>query len=81
MVEMVREPYGDNLLPAGTRGWVAVERTSGDVHVVPVSDGMYHLPDDCSCDPAIDLVTRVDDTLRIVYVHHSLDNREATEPQ
>lgn len=80
MVDLVQEPYGGNLIPAPGRGWVAVSLKTGVAHVVPVSDGMYHLPEDCSCRPRVDLVDQADDTFRIVYVHNSLDNREATEP-
>jgi hypothetical protein len=80
-MDLTREPYGDNVIPSTSRGWVAVRMRDGVAHVVPVNDGMYHLPEDCGCHPRVDLTTRADDTLGVVYVHHSLDNREATETQ
>lgn len=78
-MDLVQEPYGGNIIPAPARGWVAVRMQDGDVHVVPVADGMYHLPQQCPCYPFLDLVEQDGDTFRTIYVHNSLDNREATE--
>lgn len=51
-----------------------------DVHTVPVDDLIDHDPDpDCPCGPTCQPVPRPDGSFGWLYVHHSLDNREATE--
>lgn len=56
--------------------------SDGEQHVVPVGDLIEHpLTDDCLCGPRVEAVQREDGSTGWMYVHHSLDGRELTEPQ
>lgn len=50
------------------------------LHVVPVADLIEHdTTGDCPCGPADHPTPHQDGTIGWITVHHSLDNREATE--
>lgn len=52
------------------------------VHVVPLDDLIEHETPShsfCPCGPIDEPVRRADGSIGWVYVHHSLDNREAAE--
>lgn len=62
-------------------GWIVVEpEQSEDQHVVPVMDLIDHRPTDCACGPRTEAVPREDGSMGWLVVHHSLDGREADEP-
>jgi hypothetical protein len=49
-------------------------------HVIPVNDLIEHaMVDDCVCVPRVEPVPRDDGSMGWLYVHHSLDGREAFE--
>lgn len=50
-------------------------------HVVPINDLIEHEThhDTCACGPAVEPVTRDDGSVGWLYIHHSLDGREAKE--
>lgn len=49
------------------------------VHVLPINDLIDHPDDDCPCGPTTEAVPADDGSVGWVVIHHSLDNREATE--
>lgn len=52
------------------------------MHVYPIADLVEHeLTDDCVCGPTAEAVVRPDGTVGWLAIHHSLDNREAAEPE
>lgn len=54
------------------------------VHVEPIDDLIEHLNDeegDCICGPTIQPVKAEDGSMAWLYIHHSLDNREAHEQE
>lgn len=53
-----------------------------NVHVIPVGDLIAHdeVGDGCVCGPRVTPVQRADGGYGWLYVHHSLDGREHTEP-
>lgn len=53
---------------------------SNEAHVMPLADAVGHTPtDDCCCGPRCEPVERQSGTMGWLYVHHSLDGREAGE--
>ena len=54
---------------------------AGTVHVLPVGDLIAHeeTGDDCPCGPRIEPVPADDGSIGWLVLHHSLDNREASE--
>jgi hypothetical protein len=52
-------------------------------HVHPVNDLIEHdtVSDDCVCGPGMRPVRQNDGSITWVITHHSLDGREAKEPQ
>lgn len=49
-------------------------------HVYPLADIIEHeMTDDCPCGVRTEPVKRDDGSVGWLHVHHSLDNREATE--
>lgn len=53
------------------------------VHVTPSSDLIEHDTEHqeaCPCGPTVEPVARGDGSFGWLYVHHSLDGREFTEP-
>jgi hypothetical protein len=53
------------------------------VHVHPANDLVEHdtVSDDCVCGPSMRPVRQDDGSITWVITHHSLDGREAKEPQ
>lgn len=52
-------------------------------HVIPRKDLIEHLTDKdgaCVCGPPLEAVIRDDGSYGWLYVHHSLDGREKSEP-
>jgi hypothetical protein len=50
------------------------------VHVVPIGDLIEHdVTAECVCGPRVEPVKRPDGSCGWLVLHHSLDNREATE--
>lgn len=53
------------------------------VHTVPVDDLIEHLADrdgSCVCGPTVEPVKRDDGSIAWLWLHHSLDGREFSEP-
>lgn len=51
-----------------------------EAHVTPTDDLIAHTSDeDCICGPECQPIERPDGSVTYVYVHHSLDGREAAE--
>ena len=54
--------------------------SKGDQHVVPVGDHVEHdANQNCICGPTAQSQYRDDDTVYLLWVHHSLDGREFEE--
>lgn len=54
------------------------------IHVEPINDLIEHINDedgDCPCGPTIKPVQAEDGSIAWLYLHHSLDNREANEQE
>lgn len=51
-----------------------------EAHVTPDDDLIDHQIEDCPCDPTTEPVPRPDGTIGWLITHHSLDGREAHEP-
>lgn len=61
------------------RQWL-VFKTADGAHVVPDNDAVPHdLDEDCVCGPRVEMVQRDCGCTGWLYVHHSLDGREASE--
>jgi hypothetical protein len=54
-------------------------RSMSDVHVRPIGDLIEHDAEDCTCGPTVEPVQREDGSTGWLYIHHSLDGREAAE--
>lgn len=53
---------------------------AAEAHVIPRGDLIDHQPAEaCCCGPTCEPVERDDGSIGWLYVHHSLDAREATE--
>ena len=53
-------------------------KPTAEIHVVPFQDLVAHeIEIDCVCVPRIDFVERANGPIGWMYVHHSLDGREA----
>lgn len=52
-----------------------------NVHCYPIDDLIEHDTDtdECVCGPEVEVVKRADGSVGWLYVHHSLDGREAAE--
>lgn len=61
--------------------WETLEpaNTDGEYHVVPIDDGIVHLPEDCVCGVTTEAVQRDDGSYGWLVTHHSLDGREQHE--
>lgn len=63
-----------------TAGWKCIRKTWGLVHIVPRRDLIVHvLVEDCVCGPSSEYVPNTSGPDGWLYVHHSLDGREARE--
>jgi hypothetical protein len=60
------------------KGWVLGEN-GDEIHVLPVSDLIEHLADDCACGTTTEPCPRDDGSMRWLITHYSLDGRERTE--
>ena len=50
------------------------------VHTMPVNDLIEHITsEDCTCGPTTEPVKRDDGSIGWLFLHHSLDGREANE--
>ncbi len=52
-------------------------------HVFPINDLIVHDTDhgdDCVCGPTVEPIENAHGTISWLYIHHSLDGRELTEP-
>lgn len=60
--------------------WQVEQLETEEVHVSPLGDQIGHeLTEECACGPRVEPVERNDGSTGWGIVHHSLDNREATE--
>lgn len=60
--------------------WRNSSMDEGPLHVYPLNDLIEHEIDrDCICGPECVPMKHDDGGIEYVYVHHSLDNREAKE--
>lgn len=76
-------------LPLYRRVWCAsplrtplASTVTAELHVVPSGDLVGHdTADSCCCGPTCEPVQRDDGSIGWLYVHHSIDARENSEPK
>lgn len=65
--------------PLGARVW-RYDYQNGAVHVRPINDAIAHWEsEDCPCGSSVEHIERDGGGDAWMYIHHSLDGREASE--